>query len=352
VGEDVRMESLTISINRLPSPGMISSIQLVLSTTNGPMYIPATAVGWQGAGLHTHTFTLPGQVDPKQVTSVVVFVHYVGGGMTSGGLAFVTEIDITYHAVGYADPLGLAASHTPRLLNNGLTLEAKAELPPVTQGQTPCVDDSCCIQKLLGHLNCHTRYYNSLLWLAEDPNDRVMRWSCCREGDAPLSLIGQIENVPLSVYGDYVVFAVAGSPLTDDPTVPPVAKLVTLPTPGVYAEGVLGQCDTCEIIDPNRRWDWKDSPCTDKAPEVGDPPAPQTGVSFKDLVPDAITSLVTFAGVPNAPESGMKDLVTALLASADKGSTEARLLLEKLLAAVTASIPPSTGLPPKPADKK
>jgi hypothetical protein len=349
VGEDVRMESLTIAIDLAGGSGIIATIHPILHTTNGPMYLTQTPVGWHGNGLRTHTFTLPGQVDPKQVTSVVVFIHYVGGGMMSSGFYYAIGVEATYHAVGYSAALALASSHTPpQLLGSSVHLEAKAELPPVTQGESPCVDDSCCIQKLLGHLNCHKRYYNSLLWLNEDPNDRVMRWGCCREGDTPVSLIGQIENVPLTVYGDYVAFAVAGSKLTDDPSVPPVVKLVTMPTPGVYAEGILGQCDTCEIIDPDRRWDWKDSPCTDKAPEIGDPPAPQKGVALGDLLPDAINSLVTFSSVPAAPTSGIKDLVTALLSSADSGSTEARLLLEKLLLAITASIPGAA----KPTDPK
>lgn len=350
VGEDVRMESITVTMNLLESPGHITAIQPILFTTNGPVSLPSVHVGWQAPGVKTHTFALPAQVDPKQVTAVLLQVDFPpsGGGMGQWHWlrhVVAADVEVTYRAVGYAAPLALAASHTTRSLDTVVALEPKAELPPITQGENPCVDDSCCIQALLGHLNCHKRYYNSLIWLNEDPNDRVMRWACCYENPDSLSLIGQIENVPLSVFGDYVVFPVAGSPLNDDPTVLPMSRLVTLPTPGVHAEGILGQCDSCEIIDPNRRWDWKDSPCTDNAPAIGDPPPAQAGVALGDLLPDAINSLITFASVPAAPSSNMTALVTALLASADKGSTEARLLLEKLMQVFKDSIPPSSGLP-------
>jgi hypothetical protein len=339
-GKDVRMESITVSVNLAGGSEVINQIHPVLQTTNGPLYLTAVNVWWHGSGVRSHTFTLPGQVDPAQVTSVLVIVHYAGSGFAQS--AFATSIDITYHAVGLTAPLALASRNTPGFLGNAFTLEAKAELPPVPEGGTPCADKSCCVKKLLAHLNCHKRYYNSLLWMSEDPNERVARWSCCLEGETGVSLIVQIENEPLAVHGDFVAFAVAGTQLVDDPTVLPVSRVVTLPTPGVYAEGVLGHCDTCEIIDPARHWNWKDSPCPDNAPELPDPADPQKGPALKDLLPDAITSLVTFASVPGAPASGIADLVKTLVASADAGSKEAKALLEKLLDTLKASIPKST----------
>jgi hypothetical protein len=351
VGQDVFMDSFTLTLNLTLGNGFITQIQPILNTANGPVSMPWTNVGWQAPGIRTQTFNLPGQVDPKQVTSIVVFFQYFGGGggISGGGsLFFASDIDVTYHAVGYPDPLTLSSLHTSTHLSNSLDMAAKAELPPITKAQNPCVDASCCIQKLLGHLNCHKRYYNSIVWLNEDPNERVMRWSCCQRNNQPFSLIDQIENIPLTVYGDFVVFPVAGSQLVDDPAVLPVSKLVTMPTPGVYAEGILGQCDTCELINPDRRWDWKDSPCPDNAPSVDSPPAPQGGVKVSDLKADAITSLVSFSTVPEAPASGIKELIAALLENADKGSAEASKLLEKLLDTIKDSIPPSTGLPEPP----
>jgi len=199
---------------------------------------------------------------------------------------------------------------------------------------------------LLGHLNCHKRYYNSILWLNEDPNERVTRWSCC-VADEPFSLIAQIENDPITLYGDYLVFPAAGSQLVDNPSVLPVSKLVTMPTPGVFAEGILGQCDTCEKIDPHRFWNWKDSPCPDNAPPVSPPPTPQTGVNPGDFKTDAISNLITFSNIPGAPDSIIKDLISALVSKADAGSAEAKDLLDKLLDSLKGNIPAKPDTPKK-----
>jgi hypothetical protein len=198
-------------------------------------------------------------------------------------------------------------------------------------GKNECVEKSCCIQKLLGHINCHKYYYNTVLWLSENPNERVRRWSCCLKDNESFSLIGEIENDPITVYGDYLVFQVAGSPLIDDPSILPVTKLVTMPTPGVYTEGILGQCDTCEKIDPDRFWDWKDSPCPDKAPAADNPPSPEPGVKPGDLKAETISNLFTFSSAPEVPDSTIKGLVSELVSKADSGSTEAKAILDSLL---------------------
>src|SRR5689334_7192389 len=342
-GKNPLMDSLTIAINVTAGGGVITNIQIMLDTTGGLVTLPTTSTGWQVPGTHTTTVNLPGQIDPKQVNSILFFAHGLGGiGIGSSKFFVASDIEVTYHMPGHPNSFILAALHTPTQIGQfPVVIATKAELPPTDEEWNPCVQASCCIQKLLGHLNCHKRYYNHILWLNEDPNERIMRWSCCRREAEPFSLIGEIENNPLSIYGDFVVFPVAGSQLLDDPSILPVSRLITMPTPGVYVEGVLGQCDTCEKIDPDRFWDWKDSPCSDSAPTANTQPEAQTGVKPSDLKADAISNFVTFSSVPGAPESGIKDLISTLLANADKGSTEAQALLEKLLDSIKGSIPQS-----------
>ncbi|HYJ04616.1 MAG TPA: hypothetical protein VEX43_05750 [Chthoniobacterales bacterium] len=344
VGKSVLMDSITLSIKLAPGSRRITRIQLILNTANGPITVPWTPVSWQAGNNYTQTFTLPAQVDPKEVTSIVALVQTTGNIFS--GLILATDIVMTYHAIGYSNPLALASVHTTTNVTNGWSMEAKAELPPITEGLNPCIDSSCCSQKLLGHFNCHKRYYNSILWLNEDPNERVMRWSCCVQDGQPFSLISQIENDPIAVYGDFLVFAAAGSQLVDDPAVLPVSKLVTMPTQGVYTEGILGQCDTCEKIDPDRFWNWKDSPCPDNAPTASVPATHQTGVKPDDLKAEAISNLITFSNVPGAPDSIIKDLIAGLIAKADTGSSAAKDLLGKLLDAIKESLPKSSDKPP------
>lgn len=343
-GKGGMMDSLTVSFNL--DTGTPVSLTLFLNTTNGPMQLPPiNLLGVvHSGGTFSQTISLPGQIDPTQLTSIVAFIHQSSGGF---GMLVLSNIKVTYHAVGYGNPLGLYDSPGPTFVQSSLTLPTKAELPPPSEEVNECLKASCCIKKLVGHLNCHKRYYNSIVWLNEDPNERVTRWSCCHRNGAQFSLIGEIENEPLTVYGDFVVFPVAGSLPLDDPSVLPISKLVTMPTPGVYAEGLLGQCDTCEKIDPDRFWDWKDSPCGDDAPDVSEAQKPQSGVKESDLKPDLkpdlISNLIQFSNVPDAPSSIIKDLVSTLISKADSGSAEAKALLDKVLEGLKESINKTKG---------
>jgi hypothetical protein len=348
-GETGMMDSLTFSFKL--ETGIPFSLTLILNTTNGPMTLPQiNLLGVvQPGGTFSQTISLPGQVDPKQLTSILAVIHHAsGGGFGAGaGILVVSDLKVTYHAVGHDDPLGLYDSPGPTFVQSSLEMPTKAELPPPSGVVNECIRASCCVKKLVGHLNCHKRYYNGIVWLNEDPNERVTRWSCCHRNGAQFSLIGEIENEPLTVYGDYVVFPVAGSLPVDDPSVLPVSKLVTMPTPGVYAEGILGQCDTCERIDPDRFWDWKDSPCGDDAPDVSEAPKPQPGVKESDLKPDLkpdlISNLIQFSNVPDAPASIIKDLISTLISKADSGSAEAKALLETVLEGIKESINKTKG---------
>ena len=335
------MDSLTITVKPkdVVNPSYYIIIMLYSATGQqpisqlGPIYLNPN---WQPGAVHTQTFPLPAPIDPAQVAWIEINLTGYNPHV------ILNDIELTYHVMNDGD-FTLYSSQTQTVINPRLRTPVQPVLPgqqqpPTVPGKNECVENSCCIQKLLGHLNCHKRYYNALLWLDEDPNDRVMKWSCCDDGDLPFNLIEHIENEPITVYGDYLVFPVAGSELVDDPAILPIEKLVTMPTPGVYAEGILGQCNTCEKIDPDTFWNWKDSPCPDTAPALTNPPNPQQGVSPSDFKTDAISNLISFSNVPSAPDSVLKDLISALVASADGGSSEAKGLLDKLLDTIKESL--------------
>ena len=338
---DPKADSLTFKFTNIHIGAGAHFTQMMLVTTNGNIPLPLiSTAGWVNGQTHTETINLPLQVDPSTMTGIVIFLNTGAGGFGGGFQAF-GGAEVTYHAVGHPGAFGLFSSTTP--FGGGLVLQfpVKAELPPPPVGRNPCLEASCVIKKLIAHLNAHKRYYNSLVWLGEDPNERVMKWSCCREQ----SLLSQIENTPIAVYGDFLVFPAAGSEAVTDGSVLPVSRLVTIPTPGVYSEGILGQCDTCEIQDPLRFSNWKDSPCCDENSTVPNSPTTPAGIKPSDLsglTPAALTNLITLMTVPTEPASSLKDLVSTLLAKADGGSAEAKALLEKLIDAVKAGIPAAT----------
>jgi hypothetical protein len=331
-----RMDAITISFKVL-SVFHLHEVTVHLVTANGTIALQPPLQGpFQAGQDYTFTLTLAGQIPPSDLSAVVLWPHFLS---ISPHHLLLDELSVTYHAVGYPQPYGLYSSHDPQLLSGPKTLDVQPELPPTDPSHNSCVAASCSVQKLLGHLNCHRHYYNTAVWLAEDPNHRVNRWSCCGRAEQPFSLIGAIANTPLTVYGDYVVFPTAGGELVDDPTVAPVEELVTLPTPGVFSEGMLGQCNTCEAIDPDTFWNWKDSPCADQAPAA--PTAPHGDVlkpSDLNLKADTISSLISLTSVPTVSDSILKDLFTTLITNADGGSKEAKELLDKLLDTIKISV--------------
>ena len=349
-GEKLLMDTLRLTVDVRDVQGIIGALEISLfSSAHGRLFFQSigsvgnTSTLWP-SGIHSHLFSVSPPIDPSVVDSVQIVLTVSNPWMQNSPppappTAILNSINIDYKIKGQNNWLSIYSLQTGTTISNFWNTPVKPALPtqpqttttPPATAENECVTKSCCIQKLLGHLNCHKRYYNSILWLAEDPNERIVRWSCCFKEEEAFSLISLIENDPIAVNGDFLVFPVAGSQLVDDPSVLPVSKLVTMPTPGVYAEGILGQCDTCETIDPQRFWDWKDSPCPDNAPEVSNLPSPQAGVTPKDLKADAITNLITLAGVPEAPDSVIKDLLSALVSKADSGSAEAKALLNNLL---------------------
>ncbi|HEV3048953.1 MAG TPA: hypothetical protein VGX50_01510 [Longimicrobium sp.] len=340
--KEMMIDSLDFAIKIKQMQNTFAWMRIELYTAANPFVAlrvttPVNIANWlSGAVLNLH-LTLNAPVDAKQVSWMVVYLYHSGPPIT----AIMEKLEVVGKGPNHPGVILHSAQTDTTIIGSWRTwVEAKLpEEPAPVPGGNDCVEKSCCIRKLLGHLNCHRRYYNSLIWLNEDANERVARWSCCyQHGVGALDLMGQIVNDPLTIYGDYIVFPVAGA-LYNDGSVLPVSRLVTLPTPGVYAEGILGQCDTCEVVDPDRRWDWKDSPCPDCAAELGSAPTPKDGVSLSDLKPDGITNQVTFTSVPESPQGSIKDFITTLLTHADKGSTEAKSLLDKLLDTVKASIP-------------
>ena len=349
-GEKLLMNSLRLTVDVRDIQGLIGGLSITLmSSAHGLLFTQSigsvnnTSILWT-SGIHSHLFSVSPPIDPSIVDEVQIILvgsnpFNLNSPPPAPPTAILNKIDIDYKVTGQNNWLSLFSLQTGTTISHFWNTPVKPALPTQPQTTTPspataeneCVTKSCCIQKLLGHLNCHKRYYNSILWLTEDPNERIVRWSCCLKDEGPFSLISLIENDPIAVNGDFVVFPVAGSQLVDDPSVLPISRLVTMPTPGVYAEGILGQCDTCEKIDPDRFWDWKDSPCPDNAPEVSSPASHQPGVKPEDLKADAISNVISLSNVPGAPDSVFKDLLSSLISKADSGSAEAKELLNNLL---------------------
>lgn len=119
-------------------------------------------------------------------------------------------------------------------------------------------EEDCCATTLVNHLNCHKSYYSLRLAAGMDAATRIALFMKYTYQGAPL--LNVIDPNPIGVLGNMLAFPLISSPLTPIYT-QPQTTLITLPTKGVFAEGLLGNCNTCEVPVGGEFRDWKDSPC-------------------------------------------------------------------------------------------
>jgi hypothetical protein len=185
--------------------------------------------------------------------------------------------------------------------------------------------------QLLAHLDEHVEYYHRAIWLTMDPNRRYLLLDGFEAPDAGgRSVASVVENRVVGVVGNSLVMPVApGQEL--DPTYefagatprdlrhlyaadPAAPMRISLPTPGVYAEAVLGSCNSCEKIDDTRFWRWEDAPIPDRPVSIDPLSTTSRQTTPPSLAPDALpTPVVGYQTVPTAPDpTGLAAAVAAL----------------------------------------
>jgi Papain-like cysteine protease AvrRpt2 len=169
----------------------------------------------------------------------------------------------------------------------------------------PHKEDIQFSRKLLDHLNADIEYYHKMIWLNMDPDRRFMLLdghiapNTKGPGTNGRSVASVVENQVVGIVGNCLVMPVApgyrldptykvnpildeqtGKPMTDkrgnilypktdlidhyQPLTPVPAFRVSVPTRGVFAEAVMGACNSCERKDETRFWRWEESPNPDE----------------------------------------------------------------------------------------
>ncbi|WP_299455325.1 hypothetical protein [uncultured Microscilla sp.] len=146
------------------------------------------------------------------------------------------------------------------------TYEYEEDVPGAgTPGTGTNANQACCTQRLLRHLNCNKLHYNKAIWLYEDADERAIRFENVIANGEPL--INQIKNEPIAIQGNCVAFKVSDYALQAQ--TPIITKEhITMPTRGIFSEGILGHCNTCEKVNDEVFWDWSESPCNCGAPDI------------------------------------------------------------------------------------
>ena len=143
--------------------------------------------------------------------------------------------------------------------------------------KNPRGEDVEAANNLIHHLNENMEYYDSWLFMNFTPERRFMLLDgMIAPGKANgRSVASVVENRVIGIAGNSLILPVApGYQL--DPTIddtfdmfaqyyddPPEPMRLSMPTKGVYAEAVMGQCNSCEEKDETRFWRWEESPIPD-----------------------------------------------------------------------------------------
>ena len=163
-----------------------------------------------------------------------------------------------------------------RILND-LSEQDAVYVPTPTsweERRNPREEDRRLGDRLLLHLNNALEYYHQVIWMWLDAERRFMLLDgILVPGLAGKSVASVVENRVIGIAGNSLIFPVAPG-IRIDPRVnsesegdlrdlyaadaPPPIR-VSVPTRGVYAEAILGDCCGCEEIDDSRYWRWTDA---------------------------------------------------------------------------------------------
>jgi hypothetical protein len=195
----------------------------------------------------------------------------------------------------------------------------------LTRGEeyNPREVDREALSGLLKHLNEYVEHYHQVIWWRMDPNRRFMLLDgYIAPNSGGRSLASVVENRLISIVGNALVLPVAPGyhldPLVKNsldeeepldlleayrPPVPFAPKRISLPTRGVHAEAILGECNSCEIRDDTRFWDWGSEPIPNNDPtEISEISTDSRRQQPADTTPtDLAAPVVAIQNAPAAP---------------------------------------------------
>lgn len=187
--------------------------------------------------------------------------------------------------------------------------------------RNPREEDKELAKKLLAHLNEHIEHYHRAIWWSMDPQRRYMLLDGFVAPNAKgKSVASVVENRLIGIVGNCMVLPVARGFKLDPtynqdaenpidllhlyaPNTPIPPMRVSVPTRGVFAEAVMGACNSCEEKDDTRFWRFEESPC-------GDEPTPIQPLSTEsrradpgDLrAKDFASPIIAMQNAPAAPD--------------------------------------------------
>ena len=324
----------------------INSINVAFLLTNGTIgqaNLDVTMVGSYHEG-RSHTVRInPTATMPQFVRSGIKGLRLsTTFELPAGSRVIVEFANVQYTADTHSEQL----HSSPRLFSDlgaGDPLFLNTTRFTEFERGNPRLDDLGKRRRLLRHLNENLEHYHRIIWWRMDASRRFM----LLDGfEAPFtngrSVASVVENRIVGIVGNCLVMPVASGYQLDPryrdrianpdegevrpptlldlytPLTPPRPLRLSLPTKGVFAESVMGDCNSCEEIDESRFWRWEQEPCPDD-------PTPINAVSTESLrtTPPVLTPkelpapIVNIQNAPAAPAPTSLAAALQVLGNAD-----------------------------------
>jgi hypothetical protein len=299
---------------------------------------------------------------PSRTRASIDRVRFTLGPAVPIGVEVILESGtVNYRTDHFAGPL----FRNRRILNDLTTVDPAEVATPLSRREkrNPRSTDQRRAERLLQHLNEHVEYYHRAIWLRMHPDRRYMLLDGFIAPNARgRSVASVVENRVVGIVGNSLVMPVVPGIQMDSTyqfadatpedlrhlyagdSAPPMR--ISVPTSGVFAEAVLGKCNSCEEIDDTRFWRWEEAPIPDQPPGIATTSLASRRTAPPSLAPDAFPDpLVRFQTVPSAPDpTGLAAAIKALgTADIFKNLTGLALNQQNAAAALKASLSAAQG---------
>lgn len=176
-------------------------------------------------------------------------------------------------------------------------------------------------KELVEHLQANRLHYSQAIYRGLDPAMVALLLSPYSLGGVPLARL--VDPVPLGITGNWLVLKAPAGPDDDSFLLneggrplawkalleqqglldrKPDARVIPVPTGGVFAEAVLGRSNGAEKLDITRFWNWQDSPPPLVPPEIS-PVAVDSRRDTENLMPGQLGApVVNMVNPPALPD--------------------------------------------------
>lgn len=185
------------------------------------------------------------------------------------------------------------------------------------ESRNPRKEDREAAALLVNFLNEHLEMSHKAIWSSMDASRLFgLLDGYIAPNSGNRSVASLVENKIMGVVGNNLVLKVIPGERLDPifrsvedlvayykPTTPPDPFRISVPTKGVYAESVMGRCNSCEEIDETRHWRFDEAPCGTKPTEIGALSTDSRRADPGNLqVKDLPASIISMQNAPAAPD--------------------------------------------------